>query len=407
MRIQRFNSDFGNSTNNFFVNSYYFEIPTNIVEVSKNKAENFLVEKISNPKELLNKLIISTFIDYEEKFYLVGDIAENNNLSNSHVYDMHDKAESSIPYISFLSAVAYYYSVHAPDEDNLVVDIEYMNMMLPIWILKRAPKFKDAQNKMANRFLGEHSLKILTPGMEKEIKINVLNSKCYIESEISRTSLKYKIVNTDEGSVIKKRIESIQFDNANVVLIDIGGGSIDAVELNMGLKVPKSRNSFQVIDIESFLGKLEILRKDKLLLYFRNLRSLEQFIINNYNYHTYIFENLNTGEVEDLTSIITDFLAEYAAVLVTKILNSFQTNSTKTLTFVYFGGESLLLEKFILKALEQHISKEAIERNHYFLDDYLLVEDNEIFSPTPRTLNLNALELKSLELLARDKLKNN
>lgn len=407
MRIQRFNSDFGNSTNNFFVNSYYFEIPTNIVEVSKNKAENFLVEKISNPKELLNKLIISTFIDYEEKFYLVGDIAENNNLSNSHVYDMHDKAESSIPYISFLAAVAYYYSVHAPDEDNLVVDIEYMNMMLPIWILKRAPKFKDAQNKMANRFLGEHSLKILTPGMEKEIKINVLNSKCYIESEISRTSLKYKIVNTDEGSVIKKRIESIQFDNANVVLIDIGGGSIDAVELNMGLKVPKSRNSFQVIDIESFLGKLEILRKDKLLLYFRNLRSLEQFIINNYNYHTYIFENLNTGEVEDLTSIITDFLAEYAAVLVTKILNSFQTNSTKTLTFVYFGGESLLLEKFILKALEQHISKEAIERNHYFLDDYLLVEDDEIFSPTPRTLNLNALELKSLELLARDKLKNN
>ncbi|MGQ7188681.1 Alp7A family actin-like protein, partial [Escherichia sp. HC-CC] len=56
-----------------------------------------------------------------------------------------------------------------------------------------------------------------------------------------------------------------------VVLTDIGGGSTDAVRLGKGLTTPKHRDSFQVIDIEPFLGYIDRFRKEKVLQYFKDL----------------------------------------------------------------------------------------------------------------------------------------
>ncbi|MGQ7178854.1 hypothetical protein ACUOA5_26975, partial [Escherichia coli] len=79
-------------------------------------------------------------MDGEESYYVLGQLAEDNQLANSHVNKMHDKIKSPIPYISFLGAIAYYHALNADKEDD-EVEIDYMSMMLPIWLLKREEKF--------------------------------------------------------------------------------------------------------------------------------------------------------------------------------------------------------------------------------------------------------------------------
>lgn len=179
MDIKRFNADFGNSTNNFMIDGYYFEIPTNVVEISEKEASETFVSPITESKELLDRLVISTNYEGKERFYLVGEFAEKSKLSNIHVNTMHDKIKSVIPYTSFLAAVAYYNNLKSSRDDN-IVNIDYMSMMLPIWLLKRAEKFSIAENQMEKRFLGEHQVKIITLGMERDIKINVEKSSCRI-----------------------------------------------------------------------------------------------------------------------------------------------------------------------------------------------------------------------------------
>ena len=134
MDIKRLNCDFGNSTNNFMVDGYYFEIPTNVVEISEKEASEMFVSPITETKELLDRLVISTKYNDKEKFFLVGEFAEKSKLSNLHVNNMHDKIKSVIPYASFLAAIAYYTNLKSSKEDN-VVNINYMSMMLPIWLL--------------------------------------------------------------------------------------------------------------------------------------------------------------------------------------------------------------------------------------------------------------------------------
>ncbi|PFJ83326.1 hypothetical protein COJ11_32595, partial [Bacillus cereus] len=45
----------------------------------------------------------------------------------------------------------------------------------------------------------------------------------------------------------------------------------------------------------------------------------------------------------------------------------------------------------------KHMSEEAAQNNHFFLNDIIEEEDNEVFAPTARTINLNALELRSID----------
>ena len=401
MKIERLNSDFGNSTNNFLIDSYYFEIPTCVVEIPKDKAESHFTNTVEDVGDLLDRLLIATTIDEEERYFLVGKLAENNPYSNSHVGKMHDKINSDIPYVAFLAAVAYYHKIkneNGEDTDEIEIEIDNMKMMLPIWLLKKEDKFSIGQTKMANRFLNEHTVRLMTSGMESELTIRVKNSKCYIESETARWALKYKMVNDKENNatVIQKRIESRKFDDNETVLVDVGGGSTDAVLLTKGLNTPVSKDSFQVIQITPFLGALEKLLKEKLIEYFNDLRSLEKFIVENYKNQKYILRNQNTGDKYDLTDPIVEMLREYAQLLVYKVMEAFSNNSKGVLKFIYFGGEAPILSPYIKESVKDITNEEIMENNHHFLGELIEEDKSEIFRPAARTINLAALEILSL-----------
>lgn len=401
MKIERINADLGNSTNNFLIDSYYFEIPTCVVEISKEKAESHFTNSVDEVGDLLERLLISTTIDDVDRYFLVGKLAEDNPYSNSHVGKMHDKINSDIPYAVFLAAITYYHKVKNEDGENVgEIEIDSMKMMLPIWLLKKEEKFSIGQTKMASRFQGEHTVRLLTSGMETELTIKVgnSNSKCYIESEVARWALKYKMVNDKDkkATIIEKRVESRKFDDNETVLVDIGGGSTDAVLLTKGLNTPVSKDSFQVIQITPFLGMLEKLLKEKLLEYFTDLRSLEKFIVINYKNQKYILRNQNTGAKYDLTDPIVDMLKEYAELLVYKVMEPFNGNSKGVLKFIYFGGEAPILAPYIKESVKKMTSEEIMENNHYFLGELLEDDKSEIFKPAARTINLAALEILSL-----------
>lgn len=397
MKIERLKADFGNSTANFLIDSYYFEIPTCVVEVTKEQAEGIFTNTVEDTADLLDRLLISTVIDNEERFFMVGKLAETSPFANSHVGKMHDKIKSNIPYALFLAALAYAYKINEDSESNSnSIEVDVMKMMLPIWLLKKEDKFSIAQSKMVNRFAGEHSVKLLTVGMETELTISINNAKCHIESEVGRWALKYKIVNNKEQGLtaIEKRTEARKFDDYETVLVDIGGGSTDAVLLAKGLNTPVSKDSFQVIQVEPFLGRLEKLLKEKLLEHFSDLRSLEKFIVENYVTQKYVLKNNNTGEKHNLTEPIVQVLQEYADILVYKVMDSFKSNGT--LKFIYFGGEAPILEPYIKASVQRATNEEIMENNHYFLNDLLEENKEEVFRPTARTINLTALEILSL-----------
>ncbi|MGG0888974.1 hypothetical protein [Cytobacillus horneckiae] len=399
MKIERFNSDFGNSTNNFLVDSYYFEIPTCVVEISKEKAESHFTNTVDEVQDLLDRLLISTTIDDVERYFLVGKLAEDNPYSNSHVGKMHDKINSVIPLAVFLAGVAYYHKIKNDDGENVAeIEIDNMKMMLPIWLLKKEDKFSIGQTKMSNRFLGEHTVRLMTSGMETELTVKVKNSKCYIESEVARWALKYKMINDKEknATAIQKRVESRKFDDNETVLVDVGGGSTDAVLLTKGLNTPVSKDSFQVIQITPFLGRLEKLLKEKLIEYFTDLRSLEKFIVANYKNQKFILRNQNTGDKYDLTEPIVDMLKEYAELLVYKVMEPFNNNSKGVLKFIYFGGEAPILSPYIKESVKKLTNEEIMENNHHFLGELLEDDKSEIFKPAARTINLASLEILSL-----------
>lgn len=407
MKIKKIHFDFGNSTENVLADFYYFEMPTNVVSISPDKADKLFVNSISDPRALKDSMVIATQIDSKEKYFLVGEIAERSNLSNNHVGKMHDKIKSDIPYVSFLSSIAYYNALTSNKEDT-EVEIEYMSCMLPIWLLKREEKFSVAQRKMEERFIGEHTVKVITLGMEKEIKIKVKNVKCKIESEVARHALKYKMVkdSNNENAVVLEKRNISRLADFSVVLSDIGGGSVDEAELGKNLTTPQTRDGFQVIDINPFLGHLEKLRKEKLLEYFHDLRALEKFIVKNYNQEKYVLKDENNGSTYDFTDIINQSLLEYAEVLVPKILGAFTPEGDEVLKYVYFGGEAPILEPFIKKVLLKYMSESAVENNHLFLDEILEEDERESFRPSSRTINLAALEILSLIEELKEKKKN-
>ncbi|WP_382549279.1 hypothetical protein [Streptomyces sp. NPDC057131] len=406
MKIERMNIDFGNSTNNCLFDGYYFEFPTSVVEVPKGKADSILTNSIESTEDLKNRLLVSTTVDGEERFYMVGKLAEDNPYSNSHVGHMHNKISSHIPYVTFVTSLAYYFKINSTEETGSAeIDIENMKMMLPLWLLKKEEKFSIAQSKMVKRFVGEHAVKLHTPGMETELTIKVKNAKCFNESEVARWALNYKIVNNpeDKGTKIVKREEAEIFKNNETVLNDIGGGSTDVVLLSEGLSAPISKDSFQVIQITPYLGQLEKLLKEKLLEHFSDLRNLENFIVKNYHKQKYVLSNPNSGKEYDLTQPIVEMLREYAELLVFKVMQPFSSNSKRELFYIYIGGETPILKPYIQQAVVKLTNENIMEKNHLFLEDYLVKDENEVIVPTARTINLIALEILSLNELIKQK----
>jgi plasmid segregation protein ParM len=397
MLINRFNADYGNSTSNFIADGYFFEMSTSVAELTKEKAESLLTSAVDSTDDLLERLLISTEIDNEVRYFTVAKLAEGDPRAINVNGHMHDKIKSIVPYVTFLAGMAYYYKVQDKEGSKKgSIEIDRKKMMLPIWLLKNEDKFSIAQNKMAERFLGQHNVSLLTPGMELDLTIQVKESKCYIEGEVSRWALKYKITNSDGITKVVKRKEVKQFELNPTVLTDIGGGSTDSALLTKGLNAPISKDSFQVIQIEPYLGRLEVLLKEKLLVHFNNVKSLEKFIVDNYTKPKYILNNPNTGEKTDITAPIVETLREYAEILVMKVTSTFNALTTDELNYVYFGGEAPILAPYISEAVSNRYNAEILERNHFFLADVLEEDNTEVVRPTSRTINLVALEIIAL-----------
>ncbi|PEF40005.1 ParM/StbA family protein [Bacillus wiedmannii] len=385
MKITMMNKDSGNSLDMNLIDGFYVEVPTNVVEISKEETESHFVATINNPKELLSRLLISTTIPGEdnERYFLVGDEAAKHALANNHVNKLHDKITSHIPYVMFLSAVSFYHAINEQREsDDDTVEIEYFQTMLPIWLLKRTAKFSEAQNAMAERFTGEHQVTVHTPGMERTLKINVEQAACRIEGEIARLGIK-------KNFELEDREEARQFDNNDTVLVDIGGGTIDLVLSPAGLKSPKNRDSMQPIDKLAYLSHIEKLRKEKFLEYFSDLRSFETFIVNNFQKPKMELVDGNTGKRVDFTDKIQSSLKEFAKILILKIQDVMPAPADKIYKYIYLGGVAPILETSIHEVIEEMYGAEIAQANHIFL-------------PDSRKLNLYGLEVKSRgEMLQR------
>jgi plasmid segregation protein ParM len=375
MDIKRQNVDFGNSIFQTLVDGYYFEIPTNVVEITKEKAEGHFPTTFEDPQSLLQSLLISTTINGEEKFYLVGDSAENQVLGNIHINKLHDKTESEIPYVMFLASVAYYNLLKGNGKEDNRVNIDYFSTMLPIWLLKKTNKFSEMQNKMAGRFKGEHQVKVLTPGLERVVTIHVETSKCRIESEVARWAIK-------KDFDLQDRAEANAFQNNETLIVDLGGGTVDLALLQTGLQAPKSRDSFNCFTDISYLKHIEKLRSEKLLEFFDEVRSLEEFIINNIDKTKMEQLDGNSGKKVDLTEQIHESLREYTQILLTKIENTFPSPKDKVYKYVYIGGIASILKRFIQETIDTRYGAEIREQNHLFL-------------PETRKLNLFGLEIIS------------
>ncbi len=375
MEIKRQNVDFGNSFFQTLVDGYYFEIPTNVVEITKDKAEGHFPSSIQEPHLLLQSLLISTTIDGVEKYYLVGDAAEKHVLGNIHINKLHDKTESEIPYVMFLASVAYYNVLKGKGKEDNRVNVNYFSTMLPIWLLKKTNKFSEMQNKMANRFQGDHKVTILTPGLERVVTIHVETSKCRIESEVARWAIK-------KDFDLQDREEANSFKNFETLIVDLGGGTVDLALLQTGLQAPKSRDSFNCFPDISYLKHIEKLRSEKLLEHFDDVRSLEEFIINNIEKPKMEQKDGNSGKKVDLTEQIHESLREYTQILITKIENTFPSPKDKVYKYVYIGGIALILQQFIQDWIDKMYGEEIRKENHIFL-------------PDTRKLNIYGLEVLS------------
>lgn len=378
MKISTINKDSGNSLDMNLIDGFYIEIPTNVVEISKEEAESHFVATIGNPKDLISRLLISTTIPGEkyERFFLVGEEAAKHALADNHVNKLHDKIKSHIPYVMFLAAISYYHAINEKREsDDNTIEIEYFQTMLPIWLLKRTAKFSEAQTAMSERFVGEHQVSIHTPGVERTLKIDVERAACRIEGEIARLGIK-------KNFELETREEARQFDNNDTVLVDIGGGTVDLVLSPAGLKAPKNRDSMQPIDKLAYLSHIEKLRKEKFLEYFYDLRSFEIFIVKNHQKPKMELVDGNTGKRIDLTDKIKANLKEFAKILILKTQDVMPAPADKVYKYTYFGGVAPILEESIREVIEEMYGAEIAQANHIFL-------------PDSRKLNLYGLEVKS------------
>lgn len=374
-KIKRFNKDSGNSIEQCMVDGYYFEVTTNVVELDEKEAQAHFTSKIDDPKEFLKNILISSVIDDKERFFLVGEAAENHLLGNKHIARLHNKVESEIPYICFLAETAYYHVLNAESEQT-DVEIDYFSTMLPIWLLKKADRFSEMQEQMAERFRGEHNVSIITFGAERTLSIKVENSKCRIEGADARWAIK-KNFKLEDNELAR------QFDEHDTLIHDIGGGTDDLALLPAGLKAPKNRDSLQSLTDIPYLQHIEKLRREKLLEFFPDVRSLEKFIFENVNKSKMELVDGNSGKTTDLTKVIHDSLYAYAKIYNAKVENIFPSPQGKMYKNVYIGGNAPVLQKFIEQVIQEKYGEEIKQQNHIFL-------------PDARKQNIYALEILSL-----------
>lgn len=376
LEIKRFNLDGGNSIAASIINGKkdITELETAVVKLSSNKAKDYITENVAK-EDLRNSLLIEA----NGQAYLVGRIARSLAGNDLHINkELHNKLTSDIPYIMFLATLAIFEAEENPEShEDVELDIKYFSTMLPIFELKSSDKFSTVKEQMAARFLGEHEFKVLTPGCTKTIKVKVEESKCYEESFVAKYGLQYNFDLTPNPVLSK-------FTGHHTVMVDIGGGTIDEVLLQVGLKAPKSRDDFQTITEVPYLGMIKDLR-ERLRSYFKSAKELEDFIVVNHTNDQYIWVDGLSGEQANLTEIIKGALKDYTNQIMDIILNSYpRLENGQFYKFNYFGGNAPILKEFILEYLHDKF-------NDHIVTDYHHIEPDK----TARFLNLYGLEILS------------
>jgi len=371
--IQRLNIDLGNSLTSAMINGSpdILEFPTALVPITKEQAEDYFPDTVDKAK-----FRDSIMIEYDRKIYLIGNAARRKLGNDLHIgHDLHNKSTSIVPYIMFLGVVATYIVENEMNENEISID--YFSTMLPIFELRQAIRFADKLNDMAKRFSGSHQFRILTTGHERDITINIHDSRCYAEGFVAKYAMQY-------GFDLQPNVNAGKFLEDYVINVDIGGGTIDMVRLGPGLAKPTSRDDFKTITDAPYLGMIKELREGLLRPYFKSSRELELFIVKNYETAKYEWINGKTGETESLKTIIEQALKEYVSTFMPIVLESYPVLPDGLMyRYNYFGGVAPILRNAIHSYLREQFSESIVSRHH--------IEPNE----TSRYLNLYGLEIVS------------
>lgn len=388
MNINRVVADFGNSTCQFMINGHYFEMPSSIKEISMQDAKGLFSNDVS--KESLHQQLVIKLPSGEEgcyQFFKVGESAKTDLLGNAHIHGLHDKTKSMTVWASFLGGLAYFHAMKHPELDKDTIEIGYFGTLLPIWLVKKANSFSEKLKAMEERFKSDVTFELITAGFQRELTIKVDVSKCRVEGETARFALKYDLE-------LNEKDDLDIFNNAYVVMDDIGGQSQDLVKLQPGLKKPQTASDFASVTDQSFLNVLETLRTDKLMDYFNDVRSLEIFIWKNASKREYIYTNPITHKTEDLTDFIEPYLHEFAKVAMEKTLQTFHFSQGDSVYYMHIGGVNQVLKFYMIEYLRQKLGAEITDMYHIFPED-------------SRKFNIHASEIVAKSELKRLEATNN
>ncbi|WP_027416570.1 hypothetical protein [Aneurinibacillus terranovensis] len=362
MKINRWICDFGNSINQHLIDGYYFEMPSSIYEITEKEARGIFAEAVDR-ETLLQQLVIRVTIDGKNRFFKVGEKAKGDVLGNAHIEKLHDKTESLTVWVTWLAGAVFYHSYQHPDKGDDIVEISYFLTMLPTWLVKKADKFTDMLSKMADRFKGNSTeVELLTPNFERTLTIEVEDSVCRIEGETARFALQYDLELNPLESAKK-------FEQAIVVIDDIGGQTQDLSKLRKGLKRPESADDFASFTDQSYLKTLEKLRTTKLMTHFNDVRSLESFILENISKRCFIYLDPTTKKETDFTEEIDQTLCEFVKIAMQKALTTFHFLPGVPVYFVHIGGVASALQEYIKEYLNEELGEKVAGEYHLFPAD--------------------------------------
>ncbi|OEH86059.1 hypothetical protein BHU72_14615 [Desulfuribacillus stibiiarsenatis] len=371
MNITRCISDFGNSMSQHLIDGNYFEMPSSITEISEKKASSLFTDSV-DMEQLKEQLVIKINLDGKDRYFKVGRKAETDIFGNEHIFKLHDKTESLTVIVTWLAALAFYHvnqSISDPEQsieselnqDVYLIDIEYFLTMLPIWLIKKSDNFGDMLKKMEQRFEKNHEVELITPNYQRVLNITVKKAVCRVEGETSRYALKFDL------QLAPKNIS--KFDMSHSVICDWGAQTLDLTKLQPRLRKPADTDDFASFTDKSYLKSLEDLRTTKLMDYFGDVRTLERFILENIKFGIFEYEDPTTKKKTDFTSIIENALQELASIIVIKALNTFHFSHGQTVYYIWTGGVSEILKKYIEQVLVQALNKDIASNYHIFPDE--------------------------------------
>lgn len=374
MKIKRKVADLGNSTSQFMIEGYYFEMPSSCTEITREEAEAEFADAVDF-KNLLKELVLRVKLNDQDRFFKVGEKAKKDAFGDEHIKSLHDKTKSVKTLVNWLAATVYYHVFKTKEYDPTAedkVEIDFNLTMLPVWLLKRGNNFKETLQKMADRFTEPFEVELITPNFNRTLTIQVQTSKCRIEGETARLALKrdLELKVLDEADIYKDCL---------TIISDLGGQTHDVTLLPKDLKSPGGRDDFESFTDQTFLHSLDRLRKTKLMTHFTNVRDLEKFVGDNVSKRKFIYVNPTTGQTIDFTDEIEYVFKQFAHIVVENTLTAFELPSSVKVKIVWIGGVSESLQDYIKEYITEAYCDERLA--------------DHIFPSNARKLNIHALEI--------------